>query len=72
MSVARTRVVVVAFDGAPVESIAESTPRRRGWFARFMLALKISRQHAAARELRRCEHLIDLERSFEISKDGLS
>jgi hypothetical protein len=66
MSTRRQKVIAIAFDGTPVETFAPiaASRRRRNWFGRFVLALKLSRQRAARRELARYAHLIDLERRY--------
>jgi hypothetical protein len=71
----RQTVIAIAFDGTPVETFAPVVAgrRRRTWFGRFILALKLSRKRAARRELARYAHLIDLERRHELlpTKDDL-
>jgi len=63
-SVRQSELVAIAIDGTPVITMAPDQPKRRrkGWFARLLLAQKISRRRAARRELAKHAHLIDLER----------
>jgi hypothetical protein len=69
----RAKVIAVAFDGTPVETLAPATRSRRTWFGRLILALKMSRQNQARRELARFAHLIDphidLERRLAATRD---
>ena len=70
-SVRKSELVGVAFDDTPVIAQAPKGGRK-SWFGRFMLALMLSRQRAALRELAMYADIIDLERrrADQVAKRG--